>query len=157
MSKMSQLAAELDELRHCGEILIGISDTLREMFSGGEETAEAQETPAEKQKGKTKAAKTAPTKEPEKPAEPEKQLIHDHLPAETRERQHIHHFQGGTAHLGKGGACTDRRACRQGRGRILRRGTLPVLQGESHLQETGGIQPGTCPLRFRASRQLGGR
>ena len=35
MSKMSQLAAELDELRHCGEILIGISDTLREMFSGG--------------------------------------------------------------------------------------------------------------------------
>ena len=74
MSKMSQLAAELDELHHCGEILIGISDTLREMFSGGEETAEAQETPAEKQKGKTKAAKTAPTKEPEKPAEPEKQL-----------------------------------------------------------------------------------
>lgn len=74
MSKMSQLAAELDELRHCGEILIGISDTLREMFSGEEETAEAQETPAEKQKGKTKAAKTAPTKEPEKPAEPEKQL-----------------------------------------------------------------------------------
>ena len=52
MSKMSQLAAELDELRHCGEILIGISDTLREMFSGGEETPEAQETPAEKPKGK---------------------------------------------------------------------------------------------------------
>lgn len=71
MSKMSQLAAELDELRHCGEILIGISDTLREMFSGGEETPEAQETPAEKPKGK---AKTAPAKEPEKPAEPEKQL-----------------------------------------------------------------------------------
>ena len=74
MSKMSQLAAELDELRHCGEILIAISDTLREMFSGGEETAEAQKTPAEKQKGKTKAAKTAPAKEPEKPAELEKQL-----------------------------------------------------------------------------------
>lgn len=66
MSKMSQLAAELDELRHCGEILIGISDTLREMFSGGEEMPE----------GKTKAAKNAPTKEskPEQPAEPEKQL-----------------------------------------------------------------------------------
>ncbi len=74
MSKMSQLAAELGELRHCGEILIGISDTLREMFSGSEETPEAQETPAEKPKGKTKAAKTAPAKEPEKPAEPEKQL-----------------------------------------------------------------------------------
>lgn len=74
MSKMSQLAAELDELRHCGEILIGISDTLREMFSGSEETPEVQETPAEKSKGKAKAAKTAPAKEPEKPAEPEKQL-----------------------------------------------------------------------------------
>lgn len=65
MSKMSQLAAELDELRHCGEVLIGISDTLREMFSG-EETPKAQETPAEKPKGKAKAAKTAPAKEPEK-------------------------------------------------------------------------------------------
>ena len=74
MSKMSQLAAELDELRHCGEILIGISDTLREMFSCGEEALEMQETPAEKPKGKAKAAKTAPAKEPEKPAEPEKQL-----------------------------------------------------------------------------------
>ena len=66
MSKMSQLAAELDELRHCGEILIGISDTLREMFSCGEEAPEMQETPAEKPKGKAKAAKTAPAKEPEK-------------------------------------------------------------------------------------------
>jgi hypothetical protein len=72
---MSQLAAELDELHHCGEILIGISDTLREMFSG-EEVPETQETPAGKPKGKAKAAKTAPTKEPEpeNPAEPEKKL-----------------------------------------------------------------------------------
>lgn len=75
MSNMSQLAAELDELRHCGEILIGISDTLREMFSGSEETQEARETPAEKTKGKAKAAaKAAPAKEPDKPAELEKQL-----------------------------------------------------------------------------------
>lgn len=67
MSKMSQLAAELDELRHCGEILIGISDTLREMFSGGDDEPE----PAvEKPKGKSKTAKTAPVKEPE----PEKKL-----------------------------------------------------------------------------------
>lgn len=75
MSKMSQLAAELDELRHCGEVLIGISDTLREMFSG-EEVPETQETPAERPKGKAKAAKTAPAKEaePEKPAETEKKL-----------------------------------------------------------------------------------
>lgn len=74
MSKMSQLAAELDELRHCGEILIGISDTLREMFSDGEEALEMHETPAEKPKGKAKATKTAPAKELEKPTEPEKQL-----------------------------------------------------------------------------------
>lgn len=66
MSKMSQLAVELDELRHCGEVLIGISDTLREMFSGSEEVPETQETPAKKPKGKAKAAKTAPAKEPEK-------------------------------------------------------------------------------------------
>lgn len=71
MSKMSQLAEELDELRHCGEVLIGISDTLREMFSGD---GESPETPAEKPKGKAKAAKTAPAKEPEKPTEQEKQL-----------------------------------------------------------------------------------
>lgn len=76
MSKMSQLSAELDELRRCGEILIGISDTLREMFSGNEGVAEAQETPAAKPKSKAKAAKAAPEQEPEpeKPAEPEKQL-----------------------------------------------------------------------------------
>lgn len=38
MGKMSELAAELLELRHCGEILIGIADTLTEMFSGEKET-----------------------------------------------------------------------------------------------------------------------
>ena len=76
MPKMSQLAAELDELRHCGEVLIGISDTLREMFSGGDDMTVTQETPAEKPKGKAKAEKTAPAKEPEpeKHAEPEKKL-----------------------------------------------------------------------------------
>ena len=74
MSKLSQLAAELEELRHCGEALIGISDTLREMFSGSEEVPEVQETPAEKPKGKAKGTKVAPAKEPEKPAEPKKQL-----------------------------------------------------------------------------------
>lgn len=33
MSKMSELAIELNELKRCGEILISISDTLAEMFS----------------------------------------------------------------------------------------------------------------------------
>ena len=59
MPKMSQLAAELDELRHCGEVLIGISDTLREMFSGGDDMTVTQETPAEKPKGKAKAEKNS--------------------------------------------------------------------------------------------------
>lgn len=75
MSKMSQLAAELDELRHCGEILIGISDTLREMFNS-EEEPEAQEAPAAKPKGKPRTGKPAPTQgpEPAKSAEAEKTL-----------------------------------------------------------------------------------
>ena len=34
MGKMSELAAELAELKRCGEVLIGISETLTEMFSG---------------------------------------------------------------------------------------------------------------------------
>ena len=33
MSKMSELAAELSELKRCGEILINISETLTQMFS----------------------------------------------------------------------------------------------------------------------------
>lgn len=33
MSKMSELAAELAELKHCGEILIKISETLTQMFN----------------------------------------------------------------------------------------------------------------------------
>ena len=42
MSKMSKLAAELAELKHCGEILIGISETLTQMFSS-DATQEKQE------------------------------------------------------------------------------------------------------------------
>lgn len=37
MGKMKKLSAELDELKKCGEILIGISDTLRDLFSTAEE------------------------------------------------------------------------------------------------------------------------
>lgn len=46
MSKMSQLAAEIEELRHCGEILIGISDSLRDLFSGSDKPAEPKQAPA---------------------------------------------------------------------------------------------------------------
>ncbi|MVX64251.1 DNA ligase [Clostridium chromiireducens] len=43
MGKMSKLSAELDELRKCGETLIGISDTLRELFSTTEEEKPSKE------------------------------------------------------------------------------------------------------------------
>ena len=35
MGKMSELAAQLSELKRCGEILIGISESLTELLSGG--------------------------------------------------------------------------------------------------------------------------
>lgn len=44
MSKMSELSVELDELRRCGEILIGISDTMRELFSTAVEEKPIKET-----------------------------------------------------------------------------------------------------------------
>lgn len=61
MSKMSKLSAELDELRKCGETLIEISDTLRELFS----TAEG-EKPAKEPKKKEAIAEETP--KPEKKA-----------------------------------------------------------------------------------------
>lgn len=61
MSKMSQLATEIEELRHCGEILIGISDSLRDLFSCSDKTDEPKDAPT--------AEKPAPKKnEPEKKA-----------------------------------------------------------------------------------------
>lgn len=57
MGKMSELAAELAELRRCGEVLIGISETLTEMFSG----ADAEPVPEAKEE--KKPAKKAKAKE----------------------------------------------------------------------------------------------
>ena len=37
MSKMTELDAAVAELRKCGETLIGVSDTLRELLSSGQE------------------------------------------------------------------------------------------------------------------------
>ena len=58
MSKMSDLDLTLDEMKKCGETLIGISESLREIFSGTEEAA-AEPVKAEK--------KTEPKKEEPKP------------------------------------------------------------------------------------------
>lgn len=47
MSKMSELDAAIAELRKCGETIIGVSETLRELFSSSEpEKAAEAPTPA---------------------------------------------------------------------------------------------------------------
>lgn len=56
MGRMSELAQELEELKRCGEILISISESLTEMFSGTDEPVK--EDKAEKpEKAKKPAAK----------------------------------------------------------------------------------------------------
>ena len=64
MSKMSQLSAQLDELIRCGEAMIKVGESLKEMFSGDDASVPemaAEKPAAEKSKGKAK-----------KEAEPEK-------------------------------------------------------------------------------------
>ena len=56
MGKMSELAAELAELKRCGEVLIGISETLTEIFSGAD-AEPAAETKEEKPGKKTEKTK----------------------------------------------------------------------------------------------------
>lgn len=54
MSKTSDLSLVLDELRKCGETMISISESLREIFSA---PVPAEEPEPEKPKEKTKAKK----------------------------------------------------------------------------------------------------
>ena len=54
MSKTSDLSLVLDELKQCGETMIGISESLREIFSA---PVPAEEPEPEKPKEKTKAKK----------------------------------------------------------------------------------------------------
>ena len=68
MSKISQLSEQLDELCRCGEALIGVANSLREMFSGEEKYEAAVAEPAaaaEKPKSKAKA-KQKPEPQPVK-------------------------------------------------------------------------------------------
>ncbi len=59
MSRMSELAEELAELRHCGEVLISISETLSQMFSSTENTQSEQSVnEPEQEKIAAPAAKT---------------------------------------------------------------------------------------------------
>lgn len=58
MGRMSELAQELAELKRCGEILIGISESLTEMFSAADEPIqEAPKGKAEPVKKKASAKK----------------------------------------------------------------------------------------------------
>lgn len=50
MSKMSELAAELAELKHCGEILIRISETLTQMFSSEDSQGKSEQIKETKDK-----------------------------------------------------------------------------------------------------------
>lgn len=45
MGKMKELAEQVAELKRCGEILIGISDTLTEMFSATDTEKQKKEEP----------------------------------------------------------------------------------------------------------------
>ena len=47
MSKMSELSLAVTELRHCGEALISISESLADLFSGNEDVQTADQPKAE--------------------------------------------------------------------------------------------------------------
>ena len=47
MSQMSELSLAVTELKHCGEALIGISESLAALFSGNEEAQTADQPKAE--------------------------------------------------------------------------------------------------------------
>ncbi len=46
MSKMNELSLVVEELRKCGNALIGVSETLADLFSGSGESEPKVETPA---------------------------------------------------------------------------------------------------------------
>ncbi len=56
MGKVSELSQLIEELKQCGNTLIGISEDLKNLFSGSEEETEP----------KTKATEEVPTKAPKK-------------------------------------------------------------------------------------------
>ncbi len=54
------MSQQLDELICCGEALIGVAESLRELFSGEEESAEAEPVKAEPAAEKKEKAKKKP-------------------------------------------------------------------------------------------------
>ncbi|WNX86006.1 DNA ligase [Agathobaculum sp. NTUH-O15-33] len=65
MGKVSELSMIVDELKKCGQVLIGISEGLADMFSG---SAEEEKQTAKKSAGKKKAAEESRPEVPEKKA-----------------------------------------------------------------------------------------
>lgn len=63
MGRMSELAQELAELKRCGEILIGISESLTEMFSAVDEPVKENTTEKPAKEKPKKAEKAAAKKE----------------------------------------------------------------------------------------------
>ncbi len=85
MSKMSELDAAIAELRKCGEILIGVSETLRELFGSGEpekvtetQTPVAETKPAAKQLTLEEVRKVLAQKSVEGHTSEVQLLIHKH-------------------------------------------------------------------------------
>ena len=70
MSKMSQLSAQLDELRHCGEVMIGVAEALRELYTGADKPEAAEPERATDDPGTEK-----PKAKAKKEAEPEKKQL----------------------------------------------------------------------------------
>ena len=44
MGKMNELSQAIDELRRCGDALLGVADSLRELFNGDDAEVETQPT-----------------------------------------------------------------------------------------------------------------
>lgn len=81
MSKVSKLSMLVDELKKCGETLVGISEGLADMFSGAEE----EKQPAKKSAPKKKAAEEP---KPEPQPEEEKRLTLEDVRAVCADKSH---------------------------------------------------------------------
>ncbi len=79
MSKMSELARLMTELKRCGEILIGVSETLTEMFCNGAEGKEVVKTAPEQETITENPSEATDTGEqqPEKKEEPKPLTIEE--------------------------------------------------------------------------------
>lgn len=65
MGKMNELSMLVDELKKCGETLVGLSEGLADLFSG---SAEKEKQPAKKSAAKKKAAEEPKPEAPEEKA-----------------------------------------------------------------------------------------